>query len=153
MNSFARHHRAWPPAVQAVERRVATAGRQSRSSAERQIKVAAQRHGRLAEHLAVLGLVLRGYRILARRCLMPAGEIDIIAVRGQRLTFVEVKHRASWREADQAVRARQTARLHRAAAQWAAARPFYSEHERGFDSMLVVPWCWPQFRQDALQPV
>lgn len=119
----------------------------------RRARVAAERHGRLAEQVAVLGLVLRGYRVLARRCLTAAGEIDIVAVRGRRLTFVEVKQRANWDEAGIAVRASQTARLHRAAEQWVGARPFYRDYERGFDSILLVPWSWPQFCRDALQPV
>jgi putative endonuclease len=123
-----------------------------RIAARRDKKVAAERHGRLAEHLAVVALLLRGYRILARRHLSAAGEIDIVAVRGRRVTFVEVKQRASWDEADIAVRARQTARLHRSADQWVAERPYYREHERGFDSLLVVPWSWPAYRRDALQP-
>jgi putative endonuclease len=122
-------------------------------SAQYHRRAAAERHGRLAEHVAVLALMLRGYRVLARRHLTAAGEIDIVAVRGQRITFLEVKQRASWDEADIAVRARQTARLHRAADQWVAGRPYYRDHERGFDSLLVVPWSWPDYRRDALQPV
>ncbi len=119
----------------------------------RQRKIAAERHGRFAEQLAVVSLVLRGYRILARRHLTSAGEIDIVAVRGRRLTFVEVKQRATWDGADLAVRPRQTARLHRAADLWVAARPYYRDHARGFDSLLFVPWSWPAYGRDALQPV
>ena len=52
------------------------------------------RAGRLAEAAAAWHLRLRGYRILARRFATPVGEIDLVARRGGRLVFVEVKRRA-----------------------------------------------------------
>ena len=51
------------------------------------------RRGRLAETLAAAALMAKGYRILGRNVKTRAGEIDIIAVRGQRIAFVEVKRR------------------------------------------------------------
>ena len=36
-------------------------------------------------------LIVKGYRILARRYRSPAGEIDIVARRRNALVFVEVK--------------------------------------------------------------
>ena len=115
-------------------------------------RVAAETRGRLAEHIAALVLMARGYRILARRCQTSSGEIDLVAVRGQRLAFVEVKQRATWAQADIALSRRQTDRLYAAAAHWVAARPYYRTHERGFDSVLSVPWSLPAYRRDALQP-
>ncbi len=53
------------------------------------------RRGWVSEHLAAVFLMAKGYRVLARRQKTPAGEIDLIAVRGRRLVFVEVKQRAS----------------------------------------------------------
>ena len=49
--------------------------------------------GIVAEWLASVLLMLRGYSILARRFRSPFGEIDIVARRGKRLAFVEVKRR------------------------------------------------------------
>ena len=115
-------------------------------------RVAAEARGRLAELVAAASLVARGYRILARRCKTPSGEIDLVAVRGGRLAFVEVKQRATWAQAEIAMSVRQTDRLHAAAAGWVAARPYYRGHERGFDSVLIVPWCLPSYRRDALRP-
>ena len=40
------------------------------------------RYGRWAEAVCALSLMLRGYRILARRYRTPLGEIDIVARRG-----------------------------------------------------------------------
>ncbi len=54
----------------------------------------AWRRGRTAETLCVICLVMRGYRILARRLRTPVGEIDIVARRRGTLAIVEVKARA-----------------------------------------------------------
>ena len=59
----------------------------------------AERRGRLAEWLAAGALMLKGYRLLARRQRGPFGEIDLIAVRGNRIAFIEVKQRRSGAEA------------------------------------------------------
>lgn len=67
-----------------------------------------------------------------------AGEIDIIAVRGKRLAFVEVKRRGTCEEAEAAVTARQAARIRRAAEHWLTHRPRYHGHEQGFDVILLV---------------
>lgn len=55
--------------------------------------------GRKAERLAALWLRLKGWTILARRVRNPLGEVDIVARRGGVVAFVEVKARASEREA------------------------------------------------------
>ena len=52
------------------------------------------RRGHVSEYLAALSLILRGYRILAMRYRVRAGEIDIIARKGDVVSFIEVKARA-----------------------------------------------------------
>uniref|UniRef100_UPI0025F8626B YraN family protein n=1 Tax=uncultured Hyphomicrobium sp. TaxID=194373 RepID=UPI0025F8626B len=54
-----------------------------------------ERRGHTAEWAAAIALMVKGYRILARREKTPLGEIDLIAVRGRRVAFVEVKRRAT----------------------------------------------------------
>jgi putative endonuclease len=54
-------------------------------------RVAAFRTGLSAEGRAAAYLMLKGYRILARRFRTPYGEIDIVARRRNLLAFVEVK--------------------------------------------------------------
>jgi hypothetical protein len=51
--------------------------------------------GALAELAAAALLMLKGYRIIERRHRSRSGEIDLIATRGRRIAFVEVKLRAS----------------------------------------------------------
>lgn len=122
------------------------------TQSHRRRRVAAERSGRIAEWLAVARLWLAGYRILSRRCQTGRGEIDIIAVRGQRLAFVEVKHRADIALAETSVRPRQMARLHAAADTWVALHRRYADHLRGFDAVYCAPRQWPRYAADHLQP-
>ena len=62
-------------------------------------RVRAYRHGLLAETIAALLLRLKGHRNIARRYKTPVGEIDLVALKGKRLAFVEVKQRKTFDEA------------------------------------------------------
>lgn len=46
-----------------------------------------------AEQIAVRALAKKGYRIVGRNVHLPGGEIDVVAVDGRTLVFVEVKGR------------------------------------------------------------
>jgi putative endonuclease len=59
--------------------------------------IARQQFGLHGEDLAVRALEREGYAILARRYRVRAGEIDIVALDGRCLVFVEVKSRQSGR--------------------------------------------------------
>lgn len=109
----------------------------------------AQRRGRAAEWCAALWLRLGGYRILARNWRVGAGEIDLVARRGRRLVFVEVKARADQASALEAVSARQQARIRRAAEAFVAGRPDLATLEQSFDAILVLPWRLPRRVPDA----
>ena len=109
------------------------------------------RRGRLSELLAGALLLAKGYRILARRCRTPYGEIDLIAVRGRRLAFVEVKRRATREEAEAALTQYQARRIVRAADFWVSRHARYRDHDRGLDAILVVPRRLPVHLPDALQ--
>jgi putative endonuclease len=95
----------------------------------------------------------KGYRILARRFRTPYGEIDLIAVRGRRLAFVEVKRRATRLEGEAAVTPRQAGRIARAAEFWVSRRPAYRDHERGLDVVFVMPGRLPVHIPEALQGI
>ncbi|WP_144864745.1 YraN family protein, partial [Mesorhizobium sp. J18] len=53
----------------------------------------AYRKGHRGEWLAALALMVKGYRIVARRYRTKLGEIDLIARRGDLIVIVEVKVR------------------------------------------------------------
>lgn len=108
------------------------------------------RRGRVSEALAAAVLIAKGYRILGRRVRTRAGEIDIVAVRGKRLAFVEVKRRLTREDAEAAVSARQAARIRRASDLWLAHRPRYHGHVFGFDVILLVPGRLPRHIPDGM---
>ena len=114
-------------------------------------RIGRYRRGRLSEWLAAAAMLARGYRIVGRRVRTPYGEIDLIAVRGRRLAFVEVKRRATRGEAEAAVTPRQAGRIARAAEFWVGRHPTFREHEQGLDVMLVVPGRLPVHVPNALQ--
>jgi putative endonuclease len=109
------------------------------------------RRGRISEWVAAVALLARGYRILAHRCRTPYGEIDLIAIRGRRLAFVEVKRRGTRLEGEAALAPRQVARIARAAEFWVARHPAYRDHDCGLDVVLVMPGRLPVHLPDALQ--
>ena len=108
------------------------------------------RRGRLSELVAAGALMLKGYRILGRRVRTPHGEIDLVAVRGRRLAFVEVKRRSSIEECEAALSPVQAERIARAAEHWVARNSCYRDHDIGLDAVLVVPRRLPVHRPDAL---
>jgi len=98
----------------------------------------AHRTGLDAEAVAEAALVREGWRVLARRCRTPAGELDLIAEREGLLAFVEVKARPSFREAAFALSPRQGARLMAAAEIWLARNPGHGAAGMRFDMILVA---------------
>ena len=97
------------------------------------------RFGATGEDLAAAHLESSGHRILTRNYRTPAGEIDIVAARGETLVFCEVKTRDGDRFGlpAEAVNRVKQARLRRLAAQWLA------EHKPGpvevrFDVVSVI---------------
>ena len=105
--------------------------------------------GLLGERLAALLLMVKGYRILARRLRTPAGELDIVARRGRTLAFVEVKTRPDAVTALHAVSPRQRARIARAAGVYVARHPVYAGHDLRFDLIWVAPPGLPHHLPDA----
>ncbi len=128
------------------------ATRQDLDADEIRARRARETVGRLSEWVAAALLWLAGYRLLARRHRTPYGEIDLIAVRGTRVAFVEVKQRRTLLLARAALSGPQTARLYAAAEHWIKHRPRYQAHQRGFDAVLISPRALPLHLPDVLQP-
>ncbi len=116
-------------------------------------RVAREREGRWAEHVAAVFILLQGYRIVGRRHRTPYGELDLIARRGQRIAFIEVKYRRTRENGEAALTPQQMRRMHKAAGHWIAQRPAFADHEQGFDAIIVLPWSRPILLRDACKPV
>ncbi len=121
--------------------------RHTTSTSERRARV---RRGWLAEWAAALLFLTKGYRVLARRVKTGAGEIDLVAVRGRRLAFIEVKRRRTYEDAEASISNRQRRRIRAAASLWLAKRQRYQEHSIEFDLVLIVPGNWPRHIQNGL---
>jgi len=113
----------------------------------------ARRFGGWAETAAEIRLRLAGWGILARRLTAGrgtgAGEIDIVARRGDVVAFVEVKFRPSLAEAAAAISSRQQGRIERAARHFLAAHPHLAGLTLRFDAVLVAPWRLPRHLPNA----
>ena len=110
------------------------------------------RRGHWAEFAAAALLMAKGYRVLARRYRCPAGEIDLIARRGKRIAFIEVKRRPTLEEAQGSVSPRQRERIERAAMHWLARHQALRECELGLDVVLLAARRWPVHVMNALTP-
>jgi putative endonuclease len=123
------------------------ASHREHSKSERRARL---RRGMTGELAAAAVLLLKGYRILARRERTPYGEIDIIAARPGRIAFVEVKRRLTRDDAEAALTPHQAGRIGRAADYWIARHPAYQDREIGLDAVLVLPRRWPMHIPNAL---
>jgi putative endonuclease len=112
-------------------------------------RTAAWGRGRLAEAVALLVLLAKGYRILARRWRAPGAEIDLVAKRGRTLVFVEVKARTNLAAAEIALTTAQRQRITQAAEFWCARHPRHAGGDRRYDLMLVSKGRWPRHIQGA----
>jgi putative endonuclease len=116
----------------------------------RERRVKAYRSGLFAETVTALLLRLKGYAIVARRYKTPVGEIDLVALKGKRLAFIEVKRRKTQEDAAWTLPAKQRRRIIRAAQYWLAGHPDYAGHDIAFDDVvLAAPWAWPRYIADA----
>jgi putative endonuclease len=88
---------------------------------------ARQRLGRRAEEIVATGLERAGWRIIGRNVRLPSGELDIVALDGSTLVFVEVKAGRAGASVGpelpaHAVGARKQLKLRRLAREWIAER-------------------------------
>lgn len=96
--------------------------------------------GRYGEQIAAERLANAGLKILDRNWRCAAGEIDIVALDGAALVFVEVKTRSSLAFGDpaEAVSRTKAERLRRLALHWLADHPDRHSAELRFDVVSVL---------------
>jgi putative endonuclease len=100
--------------------------------------------GHRAERIALLVLLLKGYRPLARRFAASGGEIDLVVTRGDTIVFVEVKARGLLDDALTAVTPAKRRRFSRAARAWIARHPWAATKTWRADAVFVAPRRWPR---------
>lgn len=111
----------------------------------------AYRRGHRGEWLAALALIVKGYRIVARRYRTKLGEIDLIARRGDLVAIVEVKVRPTLTEAMEAVGRQAERRIAGAADIWLSRQPDFARLSVRFDMVAVLPRRWPVHVENAFQ--
>jgi putative endonuclease len=111
----------------------------------------AYRRGHRSEWLAALALMLKGYRIVARRYRTKRGEIDLIARRGDLVIMVEVKARPTLMEAMEAIGRESERRIEGAADLWLTRQKDYGRLSVRFDMVAVLPRRWPVHVENAFQ--
>ena len=109
---------------------------------------AAEASGRRGERIAAWWLRLKGWRVLDTRVRTPAGEVDLVARRGNLVAFVGVKTRKSSAELDFAIDER---RLSRVAAAAEILMPRYAEagDDIRVDVILLAPGTPPRHIENA----
>jgi putative endonuclease len=98
----------------------------------------AERAGRVGETAAAWWLRLKGWRILARRVRTPAGEVDLVARKGNLIASVEVKRRQTGAELDFAIDEYRLARV-AAAAEYLGPRYMEAGDDMRVDVILIAP--------------
>ncbi|MCJ8310732.1 MAG: YraN family protein [Rhizobiaceae bacterium] len=109
----------------------------------------AYRWGQIAEHFAAVSLLLKGYRIVARRYKTPVGEVDLIARRGDLVVFVEVKARVTHQAALDSITGTAQRRIEAAANWWISQQRDGARLSWRFDVITVVPRRWPRHHENV----
>jgi len=112
---------------------------------------AAFTRGMDAEAAASALLVAQGFTIVAQRVRTPRGEIDLIAVQGTLLIFVEVKARANLSVAAESILPRQRKRIAAAAEIYLGLHPEYAGFDMRLDVILIAPNAAPQHLPGAFE--
>lgn len=106
----------------------------------------------MAERRCEQALARAGFTLFGRRVRTPAGEIDLVARRGDLTVIVEVKARPSVEEAAFAIPPRQRRRLAAAAEALMASEPSWFGGPVRFDAMLVGADGSLVWLEDAFRP-
>lgn len=109
------------------------------------------RFGLWAENLAALYMMIKGYRILARRYKTQYGEIDLIGRRGKTILFIEVKARGCMNDALESLGKRSQKRIMKAAEYFLSTNTEYADHTIRFDFIAMAPPFYVRHLDNAWQ--
>ena len=107
--------------------------------------------GLAAERMALVWLLAKGYRPLARRYSGAGGEIDLVVRRGRTVAFVEVKARGLMDNALIAITARKRQRFSRAARAWLSRNDWAATKTWRADAVFIARRRWPQHIVSAFE--
>jgi putative endonuclease len=107
--------------------------------------------GHRAEWIALLFLISKGYRPLARRYAASGGEIDLIVMRGDTIAFVEVKARGLMADALAAITPTKRRRFSRAVRTWLSRNDWAEGKTWRADAVFIAPKMWPQHIVSAFE--
>lgn len=103
--------------------------------------------GLLAEYIAIIIYKIQFYQILYHRKRHYLGEIDIIALRGKQLIFIEVKARSSLDY--KILSAKQQLRIRRSVSMFLNSNPKYQNYHIRFDLVIIRPYNFPIIIKNA----
>lgn len=109
----------------------------------------AYRKGYIAEYIAAIFLLIKGYRICNMRYKTKLGEIDIIARKGNLAIFIEVKARATRQLGVDAVSYQSQNRIRDASDLWLAKQRNPQLISQRYDIIVMTPWGFPTHFLDA----
>ncbi len=107
--------------------------------------------GHRAEWMALIFLLAKGYRPLARRYAAAGGEIDLIVTRGDTIAFIEVKARGAMDDALAAITATKRQRFSRAVRVWLTRNSWAQGKTWRADAVFIAPGRWPQHIVSAFE--
>jgi putative endonuclease len=100
--------------------------------------------GHRAETIALLYLIMKGYRPIARRYSAAGGEVDLIMRRGDTIAFIEVKARGLMDDALIAITATKRQRFSRAVRSWLSRHAWAEGKIWRADAVFIAPRRWPR---------
>lgn len=106
--------------------------------------------GYFGELIATILLWCKGYRILKHRYKWSGGEIDIIAKRRNKISFVEVKTRKSEEKCHIAITPHQLNRIRRTSLLFLKQNPEYLNCDLSYDVILVADWHLPRHIENVV---
>ncbi len=108
-------------------------------------KIKSYKFGIVGEFIAIVFLVIKGYKIIARRYKTKVGEIDIIASKKDLLIMIEVKSRKYYDEVEEVLSLNQRKRI-KNAANFFIQKNYkkFCNHSVRFDLIIVKPFCIPK---------
>lgn len=104
--------------------------------------------GLVAEYVVYFIYKLKFYKILHHRKRYHLGEIDLIALRGKNLVFIEVKARRTNID-DRIVSLNQRQRIKKVAEVFISCHQKYQNYNIRFDLVIIKPFTWPQIIKNA----